>query len=442
MSAGDSSLERRLLAAIADRRDEFERLACELVAFDTTARMPGDPPRREADLQELLGERLRRAGAAVEVWEPEPRAIAPWARQIGVEELSFEGRPQLVARWPGQGGGRSLILNGHIDAVAPEPLDRWSVPPFAGEVVDGRLIGRGAVDMKGGIAAMVIAAETVIAELGALGGELIVNTVTDEESSGAGALACIAAGLSADAVVVPEPTGFEVWVACRGSLTPTFRVRGRAGHAELPQPPWQDGGAVNAIEKLRVVLDAVEALRDSWHEREDQRHPFLAPGTIVPVLVDGGEWFVTYPAEARLTCELMYLPGSADEHGEGRLVERELVEWIERAVQESGDEWLIENPPEIEWSSDIPPAEIDPDHPLATTMSGAAADAGLATRLAGFDSWHDGASFVRTKGIPAVAFGPPETASAHTFDESVLVDDLVRCAEALALAAARWCEPA
>ncbi len=439
MSRVDPSLEHRLKAAIADRKDELEQLASHLVSLDTTARAPEDPPRRESELQELLAERLRHAGSSVDIWEPAARDIACWARQVGTEELSFDGRPQLVARWAGDGDGRSLIFNGHIDVVAAEPIERWSVPPFAGEVVDGRLVGRGAADMKGGIAAMVIAAETVIAECGPLAGDLIVNTVTDEESTGAGTLACIAAGLTADAVVVPEPTGFDVWVACRGSLTPTFRVIGRAGHAELPQPSWRDGGAVNAIEKLRVVLDAVESLRKSWLNCDQERHSFLSPGTIVPVLVNGGEWFVTYPAEASLTCELMYLPASADEHGEGRTKERELTEWIMRAVERSGDEWLIEHPPEIEWGSDIPPAEIDPSHPLVGTVSAAAVDVGLQTRLAGFDSWYDGASFVRTRGIPAVAFGPPETASAHVVDESVAVDDLVRCAQALALTAVRWC---
>jgi acetylornithine deacetylase len=138
----------------------------------------------------------------------------------------------------------------------------------------------------------------------------------------------------------------------------------------------------------------------------------------------------------------MYLPAAADEHGEGRNVEREVIEWLERAVEQSGDDWLREHPPAIEWESDIPPAEIDADHPLALAMTAAAADAGLAPRVAGFDSWYDGASFVRAKGIPSVAFGPPETASAHVADESVAVADLTRCAEALALAAARWCEPA
>lgn len=442
LSKGAKAREERVRAAVAERRLDLETLARDLVRFDTTARMPGDPSREEADLQTLLANRLSAAGAEVKLWEPDQDSISPWARQISVDSLSFEGRPQLIARWPGSGGGRSLILNGHIDVVSAEPFSRWSVEPFGGELVDGRLVGRGAVDMKGGIAAMVIAAEAVIAEAGALQGDLIINTVTDEESSGAGALACIGEGLSGDGVIVPEPTGFEVWIACRGSLTPTIQVQGRSGHAELPQADWREGGAVNAIEKLRVVLDAVTELRRTWATSADQHHDFLEPGTIVPVLLEGGEWFVSYPAQAQVTCELMYLPQATDDQGEGRAVEQDLLDWIDRAIEESGDEWLQRHPPAVSWGSDIPPAEIEPSHPLSRTMASSASATGLNGKISGFNSWYDGASFIRTKGIPAIAFGPPETSSAHAIDEGVEVEDLVLTAQALATAALRWCEGA
>jgi acetylornithine deacetylase len=136
----------------------------------------------------------------------------------------------------------------------------------------------------------------------------------------------------------------------------------------------------------------------------------------------------------------MYLPQAADEHGEGRVVERGLIDWIDRAVEDSGDDWLRSHPPTISWGSDIPPAEIEPGHPLSRTMAASALNTGLDSRISGFNSWYDGASFIRTKGIPAVAFGPPETSSAHAIDEGVEIDDLVRTAQALAVAALRWCE--
>jgi acetylornithine deacetylase len=427
----------RVSAAIAERRDEIAELTRALVRFDTTARNPGDPPRDEAPLQALLADRLRAAGADVELWEPPAGAVEPYARQVG-EGLTFEGRPQLVARFGGAGGGRSLAFNGHIDAVSADPVERWSSGPFEASIVDGRIVGRGACDMKGGVAAMVVAAEAVAREIGPLAGDLLVNTVTDEESSGAGALAAIAHGMTADAVIVPEPTSFDVWVACRGSLTPTIEVSGRPGHAELAQPHWTAGGAVNAIEKLGVVIEAVRALREEWRTRPDQMHPHLSPGTVVPVLISGGEWFVTYPARAQVTCELMYLPGRSDANGEGALVADEFAAWIANAT--AADPWLAENPPVVvDWGSDIPPAEIAADHPLAQTMLAAARAAGAASAIDGFDSWYDGASFVRCAGVPAVAFGPPGVERAHVIDESVSIDDLVTTAQALAAAAVRWC---
>jgi acetylornithine deacetylase len=430
-----TDLAERLIAIISDRASEIAELARDLVRLDTTARMPGDPPREEEELQGLLAQRLRDSNASVQLFEPEPGSLKPWDRQL--PHLDFKGRPQLIARWPGRGRGRSLIFNGHIDVVSAEPWSAWATDPFGGLITDGRLFGRGACDMKGGIAAMVIAAEAVQEVTGGLAGEVIVNTVTDEESSGAGSLACIERGLRADAAIVPEPTSFDVWVACRGSLTPTIAVTGRPGHAELPQSDWMSGGAVNAIDKMQLILAAVRGLREEWQTRPDQRHPFLAPGTIVPVLINGGEWFVTYPAECRLTCEVMYLAQNADDRGEGRRVQQELGAWISTAAQ--ADSWLRENPPSIEWGSDIPPAELPANHPLTQNMLSAAKLSGLTSAVDGFNSWFDGASFIRVAGVPSVAFGPPAVDHAHVIDESVGVDDLVGCAQALGLAALSWC---
>ncbi|MGH2871960.1 MAG: M20/M25/M40 family metallo-hydrolase, partial [Solirubrobacteraceae bacterium] len=180
------------------------------------------------------------------------------------EGLDFAGRPQLIATLPGAGGGRSLLLNGHIDVVSGEPRERWTSAPFAPEVRDGRLYGRGACDMKGGVAAMAFAAQALRIEGVRLAGDLIVATNTDEESSGAGGSALVRRGLRADAGIVTEPTDFRVWVACRGSEYGVVTVPGRPGHAEVRHPGWRQGGAVNAIEKAAVVMRAIAALRERW----------------------------------------------------------------------------------------------------------------------------------------------------------------------------------
>jgi acetylornithine deacetylase len=426
--------EDRIRAAIEERRDELVQLTTELVGFDTTARHPADPPREEAALQEHLAARLRAAGAEVELWEPDP-SVLEGNRQVP-GGLTFEGRPQLVARFAGSGGGRSLLLNGHIDAVPADPVERWTSAPFTATVRDGRLYGRGTCDMKGGVAAMVLAAET-LAQLGVpLRGDVIVNTVTDEESSGAGGIASVAHGVRADAGIVPEPTSFDVWVACRGTVYPTVVFEGRPAHAELAQPSWRDGGGVNAIEKAGLVLAAVGALREEWRRHPAHRHPHLSPPDLIPTRIDGGEWPVTYPAECRIGFDIPYLPVQADERGWGTLVEAEVETWVARIA--ATDPWLAEHPPRLEWETDVPPAEVPDDHPIVEATMGATADVGRPGRLAGLDSWHDGATFTLA-GTPSVCFGPYGLENGHTVDEHVPVDDLVQCAAAIAIAAARFC---
>ena len=428
-----------MVDAIAARRDELVALASDLIAFDTTARSVDDPPRDEAALQDYLAQRLAAAGAETELWEPQATDLA--GRALIPPGLTFEGRPQLIARFPGSGGGRSLLLNGHIDVVSSEPREQWSSDPNRAAVRDGRLYGRGSCDMKGGVAAMTLAAEALAQEGVRLAGDLVVCTNTDEESSGAGGMALVAHGLRADAGIVPEPTGFEVWIACRGSSYATIEVPGRPGHAEVAQPDWRHGGAVNAIEKVTVILDEIRRLRNEWRGRDDLRHPYLSPGDVVPTVIAGGEWEVTYPASCRLTCGVLYLPAQADADGWGSDVENEVRERMLRAA--AADDWLAEHPPTFTWSAGVMPMEIAPSEPIVTTVVRAAGDVGRSGKLAGLDSWYDGATFTRFAGTPAIAFGPGgldgERTVAHTIDEFVPVDDLVACAQALALAAIRFC---
>jgi acetylornithine deacetylase len=430
-----TEIEARAAEAIAERSDDLVELATALVGFDTTARNPGDPPRDEAALQEHLAARLRAAGAEVDVWEANAGELA--GRPLVPPELDFAGRPQLHARFAGADGGRSLLLNGHIDAVSYEPRERWSSDPLRAEVRDGRLFGRGACDMKGGVAAMVLAAETLAALEIRLAGDLHVVTNTDEESSGAGSMACVAHGIAADAGIVTEPTGFDVWVACRGGMYTEVSVPGRPGHAELAQPHWREGGAVNAIEKATVLLDAIRRLREEWRGRADTQHPYLAPASIVPTVISAGEWAVTYPASCRITCDLMYVPAQGDRDGWPGALQEEVTDWLRSAA--AADPWLAENAPEISFSTGVPAMEIDPAEPVVQTMLEATAGIGRRGQLAGLDSWYDGATFTLYADTPSIAFGPGSIEAAHTIDESVPVDDLVACAQALAVAAIRFC---
>jgi acetylornithine deacetylase len=433
--------ERGACDAIAERRDDLVALASELIAFDTTARTVGDPPRQEAALQELLADRLRAIGAEIDLWEPDARGLQ--GKPLVPPGLDFTGRPQLVARRRGTGGGRSLVFNGHIDVVSVEPRDRWTSDPFGAEVRDGKLYGRGSCDMKGGIAAMVLAAEVLAARGVKLTGDLVVATNTDEESSGAGGTAIVERGLQADAGIVAEATGFDVWVACRGSEYCVVRIPGRPGHAEVRQPCWQDGGAVNAIEKATVVIEAIRSLRAEWAAREGLDHRYLSRPALLPTMAAAGEWHVTYPAACDLTVAVMYLPRQADPSGWGSDIRREVEEWIAREAAK--DDWLAENPPSFEWwPNGVMPLEIPESEPIVGVMQEATRDVGRPGALGGLDSWYDGATLTHLAGIPSIGYGPPGFGAdgislAHMVDEYVPVDGLVGCAQGLAVAAMRYC---
>lgn len=434
------SAERRVLSAIEARAGEIVDLAAELIRFDTTTRgEPDEPARDEEPLQARLAAILEAAGAEVELWEPAPGELDRWPRQVPAG-LTFAGRPQLLARFRGGSGGRSLLFNGHIDVVSAEPRSRWTSDPFAPEVRGGRLYGRGACDMKGGVAAMVVAAETLAAEGALPPGELLVNTVTDEEWNGAGSLAATAHGVAADAGVIPEATDFEPWIACRGVANPTITVRGRPGHAEMPQPDWREGGAVNAIEKAMIVLESVVALRERWL-RDGSEHPLLKPGELIPTMIAGGEWWVNYPASCELVVDVTYLPQQGDRDGGWAAeLEREVEEWVGDAAR--GDPWLVENPPRFEWGTNLAPAEIAADHPIVACALDAGAAVERPGRIAALQGWHDAATFTRS-GTPTISYGPSGLANdgettAHAIDEYVPVQDLVATAQALALVAMRW----
>lgn len=433
--------EESVCAAIDSARDELVALASSLVAFDTTARNPGDPAREEAQLQEFLAARLEAAGAEADVFEPDARALE--GKPLVPPGLDFVGRPELIATKPGSGDGPSLVLNGHIDVVSVEPREAWSSDPFDPEVRDGNLYGRGTCDMKGGIASMVFAVET-LASLGiGLKGDVIVATNTDEESSGAGGTALVERGLRADAGIVTEATGFDVWVACRGSEYLTVRVPGRPGHAEVRQPDWRAGGAVNAIEKAMLVIEAIQRLRDEWSRRDGLDHPYLSRPSLLPTMAKSGEWPVTYPAECDLTIAVMYVPQQADATGWGSDVRREVEEWIARET--SADSWLAEHPPVLEWwPNGVMPLEIPQSEPIVGSLLETVRDLGHDPQLSGLDSWYDGATLTRLAGIPAVGFGPPGfdqdgLSVAHMVDEYVPVDGLVGCAQVVAVAAMRFC---
>jgi len=436
---GDPGPVRAVDALIAERTDELVELVRTLVGFDTVSvdLSPGSQHRenQERELQEHVSERLGALGADVDLFEPDAGALRdhpmmpPWHH--------WRGRPITVATLRGAGGGRSLIVNGHIDVVSPGDLERWTTPPFDADVRDGRIYGRGAVDMKGGVAAAMFALEALVASGVRLAGDVTFQVVPDEETCAMGTVAVIERGYRADAGLVPEPTRLNFWIATRGLLHGSVSVPGRSAHAEMNQPPWQQGGGVNAIEKSVPVLQAFRGLSAEWATRDSKEHPLLGRPCVQPTIVRGGAFISNVPESCAIDLNATYLPGDADAQGYGSVPRGEILSAVEQAL--SGDDWFAESPPVWTWATDYPPSEIDPGEEIVAVTRAAASELGVDARAEGIDTTYDGALLTRLAGVPSPAFGPGDLGRAHAPDEWIGVDELVLGARAYARAICAWC---
>src|SRR5829696_8984344 len=205
----------------------------------------------EAQVQRFVAAELADLGLEPDMWDVDGARIAR-LRGYGPVEWSFSGRPDVGARWASASdGGRSLVFQGHIDVVPATPEHRWTRDPWAGEVAGGRMWGRGAADMKAGVAAMIFATRALREAGVTLRGDLSLVTVIEEECTGNGALSALDRGYSADAAIIPEPFGLQALEAQVGVLWARVTVHGKGAHAERASE------VVNAVVKAARVIDAV-----------------------------------------------------------------------------------------------------------------------------------------------------------------------------------------
>lgn len=345
---------------------------------------------------------------------------APW---------NYRGRPNVVGTLPGEPGARSLILNGHMDVVSPEPLSSWRHDPFGAEIEGGRLYGRGACDMKAGLAANYWALRSVLAAGIRPRGTVQLQSVIEEEAGGAGGtLACLLRGHRADALIITEPTP-EVVVATAGITYFRVRVMGKGAHAGLAHL------GVNAIGKLYKIYDALMA----WDAERaaTRRYPLFEESVgrschLVTGRAEAGDWPSTVAGSAVLECRMSFIPGEDREQ-----IYREIRERVVAAA--AGDEWLREHPPQVEffgWQAD--PWEQDPTHPLVTTFRANAERVwGRPIRLAGKAAGLD-TRFAQHWGMPALTFGPVG-GNQHGADEWVDVESIITLTRTLASFIVEWC---
>lgn len=422
---------------IDEHQDEAVQFLQELVQipsvnswFDTKGAYKG-----EGNAQRLAAEFMKELGAAVDLWEPDPEELSKYEGQPGYfADHTFRDRPNMAATLKGTGGGKSLLLMGHIDTV--KEGSGWTKDPFGGEIEEGRLYGRGAVDMKGGIAAMMMALRAVSKSGIVLKGDVCVGTVVDEESGGMGALAFVDRGYRADACIMTEATQMKIAPLCRGILWGKVTLTGRSGHIELPQKDWREGGTVDAIQKARLLLDSFDRLNRDWSLRKV--HPLLkVPCQLLVGQVVAGEFPSTYANKAEISFDIQFLPKERDHFGGGKLVMQEVEEFI-RKVSET-DTWLKEHPPVVEWMVNADCGETDSGHPFVQTLCNCLKEIGYKPELEG-SYFHTDMGWPERVGIPTVNFGPGDPAVAHQDNEFVPVEEYIEAVKMIALAIMEWCQ--
>jgi acetylornithine deacetylase len=250
----------------------------------------------EEPAQQLVEARLLELGFDVHSVEPDPIRLAQHA-DSGIPLVSYEGRRCLVARLEGA-GGRSLLLNGHVDVVSAAPEDRWTKPPFGAEIEDGRLYGRGACDMKGGIAAMLLAVEAALAA-GPRPGTVLYQSVIEEECGGNGALAACLAGPRADAVVIAEPTNGSMDLVAPGVIWARITLEATSRHAS-----HADEGS-NPIESAFAVTASLHELEAALNEPPEPEFVGVDRPYLLNVgALHGGDWPSMTPGRAELDVRL------------------------------------------------------------------------------------------------------------------------------------------
>ncbi len=315
----------KLWRAIEARQDELTALVADLVRIPS---LLGD----EAPAQGFVEGYLAASGLQAESWD-----IAEDLKQrdnAGDSGVPFAGRPNVAGTLPGAGGGHSLILNGHIDVVSPEPVSAWTHDPWGAEIVGDRMYGRGAYDMKSGVA-LNLFLPRLIHDLGIqLKGDVVVQSVIEEECTGNGALDA-SLRYRADAALVTEPTGGSVTSAHVGVLWFRVAVEGVSWHA---MQAWK---GVNAIVKTVPIIEALQRLDARLNE---ESHPAFA-GVEHPIhlnigVIDGGDWPSTVPGHCELHCRLSLYPGQT-------VAETRAA--IEAAIADAAaaDPWLRDHPPVV-----------------------------------------------------------------------------------------------
>lgn len=431
----DEKIKRDILKVVDNLKIEMVQVASEIVKIPSVNPYI-DPALKderiggETCVNKYLKSVMDSFGLETDLWEEE------------------KGRANLVGVCKGNGNGRSLIFNGHVDTVAPGPLELWDVAePYSGKVVNGRIYGRGTTDMKGPDVAAIYGLKALLKAGYWPKGDVIIEMVSGEEmmQPEIGTSATVKRGYRADAAIVVEPSApphrLAILTASPGVLILKVTVKGKAAHTSMRDEVIRAGGrgsavAVSAVDKAFILYSGLLRLEEEWGQTKT--HPaFTRPGhfTICPVTFAGGLNGIAFiPEECYITYVIWHAP-----HETKQQVVEELETYIHNLAQT--DAWLRNNPPQLDWFGGWwwPPYDIDPESPICKSAA-VAYEAVLnePAKYYGFTAVDD-ATFLNQAGIPTITLGPSSVELAHTANEYIEIKDLLDAAKIYALTIVDWC---
>lgn len=419
----DKKIQEEIISAVDERQDSIISFLQSLIQFDSETG-------KEAGIQKFISDTLNKMGLEVDEFDSDLAVLQDHPGFVK-PDIPFDGRPNVVGILKGKGGGRSLLFNGHVDTVPTAPDDQWLDGPLSGAVRDDAIWGRGASDMKGGLAAMTMAL-SILLEIGRRPrGDVFLEYVTDEERTGMGTLACVLRGYKADAGICCETSDMEVMPACIGRLWFKVHVRGKPSGIATR---WE---SVSAIEKgIRIVqaVDELEKMRieDLKHELYPDNRGAL-PCAVT--MFHSGTFPSVTPEDAILKGSMGLMPYEEIDDARGQLVAQ-----IQRVAE--ADPWLRNNPPEVSFDDGLVAvgAEIPKDHPIVETIQAAyKTSTGNVPTLSARKGAADTRFLIRYGETPTVIFGPGITAQMHAMNEHLPVENLITATKVLALAIEEWC---
>ena len=380
----------------------------------------------ERAVQDLVALSLEEAGLEVDRFEADLDQLKAHPRFPGMEVDRTEA--VLVAGLLGQKGERSLILNGHVDVVPVGDRHSWHASPWSAHIQAGRLFGRGACDMKAGLAVGISAAAALKKSGLPLRGRLVVQSVVGEEDGGIGSFAMAERGYRADAAYVLEPTRLRLIPAQAGALSFRLRISGRSAHASVRYE------GVSAIEKFELVEARLRQLERALNQ---ETHPLFAQYPVAYALsigrVRAGSWSSTVPDELECEGRVGVPVGTASAEVRG-LFAAALADAAQR------DAWLNEHPPRLEWyGGQFDAVEVDANLPAFVALQAAHADEfGVPPELVGAPYGSDMRLLVHEAETPAILYGPGDIRQAHVSDEWIAVNEIVQAVRVVTAAAPRY----